>query len=61
MIDHTSSSSEEEAQPSLIDERLPSNRTADALSARLETIVGRLARIRAEVAELRARERRRPS
>jgi hypothetical protein len=57
MTAHTSSASDDDSLSALIDSTLPCDRAADALSGRLETIMSRLARIRAELAELRARER----
>jgi hypothetical protein len=50
MTEHTSFSRNDEALPVLIDGALPGGR-ADALSARLETIISRLARVRAALTE----------
>jgi hypothetical protein len=51
VTEQTRSSSDDDALSTLSDGTLPSDR-ADALSARLETIMSRLARARAELAEL---------
>ena len=53
MTERTTFSTDDEALPALIDGALPSDRP-DALGARLETIMSRLSRARAELAELLA-------
>ena len=53
MTEHTIFSTDVEALPASIDGTLLSDR-ADAVGARLETIMSRLARARAELAELLA-------
>ncbi len=53
MTEHTTFSTDDEALPASIDGTLPSDR-ADAVGARLQTIMSRLARARAELAELLA-------